>query len=180
MPVRDWSPSGWYSVSQIRTEDLAKNGASLYLVNDLESFDDSAAHIYEALRDSIYIQTNHPDYIAPEIDLNNIIIDAEPTNAESPNGETKVDLSFLVRDLSDYAGYESGAKQVWWTLRNPLGYEFTFSSEGQSDVLEKNRTTFLPHGHSAWELVRLNKLLPRGSVPGKWGMSSMQPMISSN
>lgn len=179
-PIMDWSPSGWYSVSQIRTEDLAKNGASLYLVNDLESFDDSAAHIYEALRDSIYIQTNHPDYIAPEIDLNNIIIDAEPTNAESPNGETRVDLSFLVRDLSDYAGYESGAKQVWWTLRNPLGYEFTFSSEGQSDVLEKNRTTFLPHGHSDWELVRLNKLLPRGSAPGEWGMSSMHVIDRNN
>ena len=112
--------------------------------------------------------------------MNNIIIDAEPTNAESPNGETRVDLSFLVRDLSDYAGYESGTKQVWWTLRNPLGYEFTFSSEGQSDVLEKNRTTFLPHGHSDWELVRLNKLLPRGSAPGEWGMSSMHVIDRNN
>ena len=180
LPIMDWSPSGWYSVSQVRTEDIAKNGASLYLVNDLEAFDDSPAHIYEAVRDSIYIQTNHPDYIAPEIDLNNITINAEPTNAESPNGETRVDISFLVRDLSDYPGHESGAKQVWWTLRNPLGYEFTFSSEGQSDVLEKNRTTFLPHGHSDWDLVRLNTLLPRGSAPGKWGMSSMHVVDRNN
>ena len=173
-PIMDWAPSGWYSVSMVRTEDLAKNGSFLYLVNDLEAFDDSPAHIFEDLRDSVYIKTDYPDYIAPEINLNNIKINAEPVNPDSPDGETRFDISFFVRDLSDHSGHESGAKQVWYTLRNPLGYEFTFSSEGQSPELEKNRTTYLPHGNSDWVYVELNTLLPKGSAPGKWGVTGME------
>ena len=58
-PIMEWAPSGWYSVSMVRTEDLAKNGSFLYLVNDLEAFDDSPAHIFEDLRDSVYIKTDY-------------------------------------------------------------------------------------------------------------------------
>ena len=103
----EWAPSGWYSVSMVRTEDLAKNGSFLYLVNDLEAFDDSPAHIFEDLRDSVYVETDYPDYIAPEINLNNIKIKAEPVNPDSPDGETRFDISFFVRDLSDHPGHES-------------------------------------------------------------------------
>ena len=54
------------------------------------------------------------------LDLNRITIQAEPTNPESPNGETQVDIAFRIKD--DISGYRS----TNMLLRDPQGVEHFF------------------------------------------------------
>ena len=76
---------------------------------------------FVAVRDSIFIETKYPDTIKPEIDLNNISVIAEPTNPKAPNGETRVDINFNARDLSNYEGHEAGVYIVNLDFKRSTG-----------------------------------------------------------
>lgn len=172
--IPEYFPSGYYSVSQLNSSDIAGNYTNVYMVKDTANFyiKPGKLDIFKDIRDSLYVKTNFPDYIAPEIDLNRINVIAKPTNPLSPDGETRVDISLLIRDLSDFPTHESGAKLVRYVLRDPLGIEHSYSSWNDNMLL--NYYSLKPDGNSEWNLINLDILLPKGSPPGKWGISSMQ------
>ena len=176
LTIPDWFPSGYYAVPQINFFDLANNNSDTYFVNDTSDFNirpSDTLSLFKDVRDSIYVYTPYPDYVKPELDLNNITIEAEPTNPKAPNGETRVDISLVARDLSEYPGYESGVYTVEFVLRDPLGREHGFQTGNGTmnnpdlDIYDMN-----PDLDSNWRIYDFDLVLPVGSPPGKWGMSS--------
>ena len=98
--------------------DLAGNRAGFefrHPSNDPESevFVDEAGPQIEMV-------TDNPDYETPELDLNNISIEAQPTRPDDPNGETLVTLKYRVRDNI------SGVTNAHIRLRDPQGIEHFF------------------------------------------------------
>jgi hypothetical protein len=170
--------SGYYTTSQHTVADIAGNYSSVYHVKDTADFiisEKNKFKIFKEVRDSIYIETRYPDSLKPEIDINNITITAEPTNPEAPNGETRVDISILARDLSDFVGHESGVDRVSFTLRDPLGgvhgYQTGNSTMNNPDLNVHNAT---PQNDNEWRVYNFNLTLPQGSPPGQWGMASAE------
>ena len=168
--------SGYYTTSQHTVGDIAGNNSSVYHVKDTADFSISEKNkfsIFKEVRDSIYIETLYPDSLKPEIDINNITITAEPTNPQAPNGETRVDISILARDLSDFVGHESGVDRVSFTLRDPLGgihgYQTGNSTMNNPDLNVHDAT---PQNDNEWRVYNFNLTLPQGSPPGQWGMAS--------
>ena len=176
LAVPEFFPSGYYSISMINMSDFARNGADVYFVKDTTDF-----HIppskklsqYKDVRDSIYVKTEYPDYKRPEIDINNITIVAEPTKPKAPDGETRVDITLIGRDISDFEGKEAGIQSVSFILRDPLGNDHGFQT-GNSTMnhpeLDKTRNKPGYDGGSEWKAYDFNLTLPQGSPPGKWGM----------
>ena len=67
-PIPDYFPSDYYSVTYIDGEDIARNVGSTYMSIDTASFNDKPSEgLYKDLRDSILIETNYPDTLAPLI-----------------------------------------------------------------------------------------------------------------
>ena len=176
LAIPDWYPSGYYAVSQVNMFDLGGNLSATYFVNDTTDFniaEDQALKLFKDTRDSIYVQTLYPDYLQAELDLNNITIIAEPTNPEAPNGETRVDITMIARDLSDYPGHESGVASVGFTLRDPLGGIHGFlTGNSTMNHPELDLYDFNPELNSNWGVYHFDLVLPVGSPPGEWGMAS--------
>ena len=174
LPIPEYSPSGYYAVSMINSLDIANNISWVYFVNDTSNFHIAKGNLskYKDVRDSIYIKTLYPDYIAPDVDVNQIHIEAQPTNPVAPNGETRVDISLLVRDRSDYPGHESGVRRIRYSLKDPLGVIHHYDSWNDNGLF--NYYSLIPEGNNNWKQVNLNVLLPKGSPPGKWGLLSLQ------
>ncbi len=176
--VPEYFPSGYYSVSMLNVQDIANNYTTVNFMKDTANYTipdylkDNG--LYKDSRDSIYVSTTYPDYIAPEVDVNRIRVVATPTNPTEPDGETRVDISLLARDLSDFAGREAGVKHIGYTLRDPLGKEHSFSSWNDNSLF--NYYSIKPDGTSEWKPVKLDIVLPKGSTPGKWGISSIQTL----
>ena len=176
LAIPEWFPSGYYAVSQATMHDSGGNYSNTYFVNDTADYhipESRKLKEFKDVRDSIYVETLYPDYIRPELDLNNITIVAEPTNPEAPNGETRVDITMIARDLSDYEGHESGVATVGFVLRDPLGNDF-FYDTGNSTMNhpELDYYDFNPDLNSNWAVYHFDLVLPAGSAPGIWGMAS--------
>ena len=176
LAIPEWFPSGYYSVSQATMHDSGGNYSNTYFVNDTADYhipESRKLKEFKDVRDSIYVETLYPDYIRPELDLNNITIVAEPTNPEAPNGETRVDITMIARDLSDYEGHESGVATVGFVLRDPLGNDFPYAT-GNSTMNhpELDYYDFNPDLNSNWAVYHFDLVLPAGSAPGIWGMAS--------
>ena len=176
LAIPEWFPSGYYAVSMINMADLGGNYSNTYFVNDTADYhipESRKLKEFKDVRDSIYVETLYPDYIRPELDLNNITIVAEPTNPEAPNGETRVDITMIARDLSDYEGHESGVATVGFVLRDPLGNDFSYAT-GNSTMNhpELDYYDFNPDLNSNWAVYHFDLVLPAGSAPGIWGMAS--------
>jgi hypothetical protein len=176
LAIPEWFPSGYYAVSQINMADSGGNYSNTYFVNDTADYhipESRKLKEFKDVRDSIYVETLYPDYIRPELDLNNITIVAEPTNPEAPNGETRVDITMIARDLSDYEGHESGVATVGFVLRDPLGNDFPYAT-GNSTMNhpELDYYDFNPDLNSNWAVYHFDLVLPAGSAPGIWGMAS--------
>jgi hypothetical protein len=176
--VPEYYPSGYYSVSMLNVQDVANNYTAINFMKDTANYTipDYLRNngLYKDIRDSIYVTTQYPDYIAPEIDVNRIRVVATPTNSTFPDGETRVDISLLARDLSDYAGHEAGVKLISYNLRDPLGREYSYSSWNDNGLF--NYYSIKADGNSEWKPVKLDILLPKGSAPGKWGIVSIQTL----
>ena len=176
LAVPSYFPSGYYSVSMLNMEDYAGNGADVFFVKDTSDFYISPADKlinYKDVRDSIYVKTEYPDYRRPEIDINNITIVAEPTKPEAPDGETRVDITLIARDISDFVGKEAGVSAVSFVLRDPLGNDHgyqTGNSTMNHPALDKTRGNPNYDGSSEWKAFDFNLTLPQGSPPGKWGL----------
>ena len=144
--------------------------------------------LFSHQRDSIYVETKYPDYLKPEIDVNNIIITAEPVNPTNPDGETDVDITFVYRDLSDYEGFESGVKDISIILRDPLGKDHGFRTQNNSlssSTRGANAWTNIwydltPSNTNEWFSETFTVRLPKGSAPGKWGLLSTNIQDKAN
>jgi hypothetical protein len=172
----DYLQSGYYSTTFSFVTDIAGNTGNIYHVKDTADFnisEDNKYKIFKEVRDSIYVETLYPDSLKPEIDINNITITAEPTNPESPNGETRIDISILARDLSGFPGHESGVWTVAFTLRDPLGGIHGFQTgNGTMNNPDLNYHDSDPQNDDEWRIYNFDLLLPQGSPPGEWGMAS--------
>ena len=173
-PVPDYFPSGYYSISYIDMQDIALNVRQLLLDKDTANKNYFIAPKFinqRAIRDSIYMKTKYPDLKPPIIDLNDIKIQATPTNPTAPNGETLFEMWLWIKDESDFAGKASGFANGYYTLRDPQGLERSISM--QSDL--GNLFYSIEPDSSIYGFKRyyFKTLLPAGSPPGLWGVSAI-------
>ena len=161
--IPDYYPSGIWKLNFILMEDIGLNSRGVYFTNPGFRPRDNEEVIDEAPA-SINIQTKNPDTTPPVLDVNRITIEAEPTNPTAPNGETKVDITFRVKD--DISGYNSA--DLW--LRDPQGVEH-FNGHWISN--EEFYKVYFTGDPTAWATYKQTIILPVGSAPGTWGLSEM-------
>ena len=176
LPIPHFYPTGEYVVNWAIADDIALNTSSLYLTEDVTNSNANGFDIFAEDRETVYIETSHPDILPPMVDLNSISISASPTNPDAPNGETLVTIECLIQDTSDFDEFAAGLKYVAYTLRNPIGEEFTYSAWDDLGGSNYYYSTFAPDVTNDWKTVTLQRLLPVGSVPGTWGLAHMQLM----
>ncbi len=154
--IADYRQSGTYRVIAINMKDLAGNTSG---VSFIEGKGEEAA--------TIEIQTRFPDSTPPELDLNKITIKAEPTNPVAPNGETRVDITFRIKD--DIAGY--GSSRIH--LRDPQGVRHGFSHYGPNHTQGLQPNLYFIGDPTVYHTYQKIIILPVGSPPGTWGLSDM-------
>ena len=152
LPVPDYFPSGTYKITRISMKDLAANSNQVYFT---EGGDDEPPATIE-------IQTSNPDTQLPLLDLNRITIQAEPTHPETPTGETRVDITFRVKD--DISGYAKTDMR----LRDPQGvtHFFRHYDEDFWDI-------YFSRDPTVYKTYHKTIILPVGSAPGTWGLAEM-------
>lgn len=87
---------------------------------------------------------------------------AEPAQPGAPNGETLVTIVYYARDD------KSGLGLVRYSLRDPQGLE-----HGEWHYYANTYSIFFEGDPTAWTRYEINTLLPEGSPPGQWGISSL-------
>lgn len=152
-PIKEFLPTANYYVSSLSIYDSAKTNTTIW-------FSESPNH--EPVK-KIFIQTSNPDTVHAEIDLNRIYVYAEPTHPEAPDGETKVTINFYARDNI------SGLGTCEYYFIDPQGVR-----HGNYYYEHRNsRTEFFDGDPTVWEHYQIVHILPRGSVPGRWGLASI-------
>ena len=159
--IPDYAPSGRRYAHTISTRDIAGNPQKVYFRHYDGGLSADAVKIDEP-PSTIDIQTPHPDTTSPLLDVNTIRISAEPTRPEKPDGETRVEITFKVKD--DISGYRRSTLY----LRDPHGAKFDFSHYR----FDADRMYFVGDP-TAFETYTTTIILPIGSVPGTWGLANM-------
>ena len=96
------------------------------------------------------------------MDLNQISVKAEPTQPEAPNGETRVDITFRIKDNI------SGHRITDMSLRNPQGVMLDF------DYYDPDfYKIYFSRDPTLYETYHKTIILPVGSAPGIWGLAGM-------
>ena len=164
--IPDYFQTGIYSLNFISMIDIALNTRNVFFTNPQHGL--MAEHIgdEEDILDEfpaqMYIQTINPDSKPPILDLNRISVLAEPTNPDEPNGETKVDITFRIKD--DISGYNLTSID----LRDPHGVVHTFLH-----LHRDYHKTYFSGDPTVYQTYHKTIILPVGSVPGTWGISQM-------
>ena len=162
LQIPDYFPGGTYKLNYISMKDIALNVGDIYFT------DPGQKVVYEELTideepAAIDIQTTNPDDIPPVLDLNQITIQAEPTNSAAPNGETQVDITFKVKD--NISGYRS----TNMSLRDPNGVMHFFRHYDPKDYYK----VYFTRDPTVYETYHKTIILPVGSIPGTWGLAEM-------
>ena len=149
----DYMPSSRYSLNYINMADQGGNW--------------NGARFTEEARDEkpqrIRVRTSNPDIEPPELDLNRMRVDAEPTNPEQPNGETIVRLSIRIRDNI------SGYTQASIRFLDPQGItHHVWAYDDERDLV------FGLNDPTRWKEHTIVHVLPPGSAPGTWGVANMR------
>ncbi|MYC83004.1 MAG: carboxypeptidase regulatory-like domain-containing protein [Acidobacteria bacterium] len=156
-----YMPSSVYTMNYVTMIDLALNRSGVYFGPPGTTLRQEDMVVDEAAA-QVELITSNPDTQSPEVDLNAIEVSAEPTNPDAPNGETRVTLTFRIRD--NIAGFI----QAYLKLRDPQGIEHGFW------VQDPNRFDLFPSGDpSQWTTYTWTVILPPGSAPGTWGLANM-------
>ena len=156
-----YMPSSVYTANYIWMSDLARNFSGVYFGDPGHRLR-QAQSIVDETAPQIELTTNNEDTNAPELDLNNISIQATPTRPSDPNGETLVTLQFRVRD--NISGFTIGK----FDLRDPQGVDHYYY------VYDESRSSLFPPGDpSQWTAHTWTVTLPAGSPPGLWGIAEM-------
>ena len=148
----NYMASSTYSVVEISMKDVAGNWGNARFTGDDAT---------EAPQ-TVDLVTTNPDYEPPEIDVNRIWVDAEPTNPAAPNGETRVTVGLAYRD--DISGVQS----MGMYLRDPQGGTHHYYLNVKDGV-----GLYPSSDPSKWRQVEHVVLLPPGSHPGIWGIAEM-------
>ncbi|MCY3681559.1 MAG: hypothetical protein OXH16_09180 [Gemmatimonadetes bacterium] len=159
--IPDYFSHGIYEINYILMEDIALNQRGVYFTDPGQRLNLEGVAIDEAPA-TIDVQTTNPDDTPPVLDLNQITIQAEPTNPEAPNGETKVDITFRVKD--DISGY----RLTNMYLRDPNGVMHHFRHY-DSDFYK----VYFTRDPAVYETHHKTFILPVGSIPGTWGLAEM-------
>ena len=162
--INEFMPSGRYTVNQIFLKDRGMNANYTYFRTSPSNSgnSDGLVDLLDEASPSIEIKTPNPDPVGPELDVNRITVKAVPTNPSAPDGETLVTITYYVRDNA--AGYGVGNL----VLRDPQGGEYF------RWIYHRNfYTDFFDGDPKAWEKYTFETILPRGSVPGIWGLLQM-------
>ena len=162
LKIPDYFPGGTYKLNFISMEDIALNDRGVYFTDPEHTLRDEEVIIDEEPA-TIDVQTTNPDDTPPVLDLNQITIQAEPTNPEAPNGETRVDITFRIKD--NISGYRSTDMY----LRDPNGVMHFFrhyDSDFEKVYFTRDPTVYETH----YETI----ILPVGSIPGTWGLAEMK------
>ena len=163
LTIPDYFPSGTYWLNYIRMEDVALNVRGVYFTTPgLTLSPEDEVKVIDEAPQTIEVQTTRPDLTPPELDVNRITIQAEPTRPEDPNGETRVDISFRIRDNI------SGYNKTDLRLRDPQGVEHLFRHY-HLDYYKM----YHQGDPTAWESQHKTITLPAGSIPGIWGLAEM-------
>jgi hypothetical protein len=175
-PVPDYYPSGFYSVNFIEMTDLALNVRQVLFDKDTANknyFIPPSNYNQRAIRDSIYLKTKYPDLKPPVIDLNDIKIQATPTNPAAPNGETLFEMWLWIKDESDFAGKGSGFANGSYRLRDPQGLEHYYSMLQTGESINSFYSISPDSSIYGFKRYYFKTLLPAGSPPGLWGVSDI-------
>lgn len=156
-----YMPSGTYRLNYIKMIDEAGNESRNYFAtpSGVDTGDNFAGDELDELAKEVVLETSNPDITAPELDLNNISINATPTNPDNPNGETIVKFTFRVKD--DISGYKLG----YYTFRDPQGL-----TSGYYHYPERRSEIFPTAEDLDWYEYTSTVILPAGSAPGTWGV----------
>lgn len=151
--IPEFYPTANYFVSHITSYDLAGTEQKINFTKS-----DGPEGIKK-----IHVTTPNPDYESAEIDLNRMIVYAEPTHPENPDGETKVTVTFYAKDNI------SGVGPMQYYFRDPQGI-----IHGNFWFYHRNYYgRYLDGDPTVWERYQITHILPRGSAPGIWGLSQM-------
>lgn len=150
--ITEFYPEADYYVTFISIYDKAETCENVYFSESPEQ---------EPVK-KVHIVTPNPDYEAPEVDLNRITVYAEPTNPDAPDGETLVTINYYARDN------KSGLGKVDYNLKDPQGIQHF-----QYHYHRNFYTTYFDGDPTVWERYTINCVLPKGSVPGIWGLANM-------
>ena len=155
VPIPDYYLTGNYFAVSAIVSDFAGNTKYTY-------FSDSS--LDEPIK-KIKITTPDPDTQAPELDLDRMVVFAEPTNKEAPDGETLLSIYIYTRDDN------SGLDVCNYTLRDPQGINHFnwFNPEQRGSIFYIGDPTI-------WKKQTITTILPQGSAPGIWGLSEMTLM----
>ena len=161
--IKEYAPSGRYTLNQIALKDYGLNLNYTYFNTSGGNSDGTTVNLDETAP-SIMIVTPNPDSIAPELDVNRITVSAVPTNLTTPDGETLVTINYFVRDnISGYGGYSS------LSLRDPQGVEHSYPTRHRN-----SGTEYFDGDPTVWAQYTEEVILPRGSIPGIWGLSQIK------
>ena len=160
--VPDYYQSGTYTLNYISMRDVAKNYRNIFFTHPGFTLGSHVDRILDKPPATIEIQTTNPDNKPPVLDLNRITIEAEPTQPEDPNGETRVDITFWVKD--DISGYHRTAI----ILRDPHGATHHFG-HGDEDIWK----VYFSRDPTVYQTCHQTIVLPVGSIPGIWGLAEM-------
>ncbi len=166
LEIPDYYQSGTYSVVLLRMSDVAGNSTGIYFTErNYHVAGETPVWVAEAPA-TIEVQTRFPDAEPPELDLNQITIKAESMNPEAPDGETRVDITFRIRD--DISGYNSSSIR----LRDPQGETHGFSHYGP-DHNQRDNNMYFTGDPTIYQTYQKTVILPVGSPPGTWGLAEM-------
>ena len=167
LEIPDYRQSGTYTVVHLRMSDVAGNSTGIYFTEPNYNVVGETTVAVEETPATIEIQTRFPDATPPELDLNAITIKAEPTKPEAPNGETRVDITFRIRD--NISGYNSSSIR----LRDPQGETHGYSHYGL-DHNQRNNNMYFTRDPTVYQTYQKTIILPVGSPPGTWGLAEMK------
>ena len=155
----NYMPTARYSTVRVAMVDVAGNRGEAIFTGD-DATEPPA---------TVELVTTNPDLEPPEIDINRIWVDAEPTNPAAPNGETRVTVRVRYRDNI------SGVYGVWMYLRDPQGgthhhriyLHYLDGEDGERGIYPGSDPT-------RWKAFERVVILPPGSLPGTWGIAEMR------
>ena len=157
----DYFQGGTYSLNYILMEDVALNAGGVYFTDPGHALRDEQK-VFDEPPATIEIKTTNPDSIPPFLDINRITIQAKPTQPHAPNGETRVDIIFRIKDnISGYASTDM-------LLRDPQGGTHFFRHYDVDfwDI-------YFSRDPKVYETYHKTIILPVGSAPGIWGLAEM-------
>ena len=161
-PMPSYMPDGMYTVVFIVMEDIARNESRVYF-RDPGYVLRQEDTVVDEDGPQVMLTTDHPDLEGPEVNVNKIYVDARPTNPLRPDGETYVTITFDIRD--NISGFELGLVR----LHDPQGKEHYYY------VHHGSYGDMYPSGDpTEWETFTHTIILPRGSAPGVWGVTSLR------